>query len=140
MSGSISDVQVIPGNGMAEPYSVIQRGRKSRRRLLVFLFIFLTCFVAGQIYNFKRPAVYRSSASLLTVAPANVDKPGTETDIQHVMMQRQKLLGKPLLDELMLRLESESSGVKESGLTIYQLQSMLSVEQVPETNMVELQA
>ncbi len=99
MSGSFNGVEVIPRNGMAEPYPVIQRGRKSRRRLLVFLFIFLTCLVAGQIYNFKRPAVYRSSASLLTVAPPNVDEPGAETDIQHVMMQRQKLLGKPLLDE-----------------------------------------
>jgi len=140
MSGSISDVEIIPGNGMTEPYPVIRPGRKSRRRLLVFLFTFFTCLIAGQIYNFQRTAVYRSSASLLTVALPSMDQPGTEADVQHVMLQRQKLLGKPLLDEVMRRLESDGSGVQNAGLTIYQLQSMLSVEPVPETHLVELQA
>jgi polysaccharide biosynthesis transport protein len=140
MSGSLSDVEVLSGNGAETPYTLARPGRESRRRLTVFFLTFLACLTAGQFYNYQRPAIYRSNASLLTVAQQGVDQTGTEADIQHVMLQRQKLLGKPLLDEVLRRLKSDGSGVKESGLTVYQLQSMLSVEPVAETNMVGLQA
>ncbi len=126
MSRLLNDVEVISGNGLGRLYSMNRPDRRSRRRLFVFVLTFLICLITSQIYNLQRPAVYRSSASLLTVALPGVDQPGAETDIQHVMLQRQRLLSKPLLDEVIHRLHTEGSGVEASGLTAYQLQSMLS--------------
>ena len=94
----------------------------------------------GLFYNFQRSAIYRSSASLLTVAPPEVDQRGAEADIQHVAIQRHRLLGQPLLEEVVLRLDSETSDDDITVPSIYQLTPMLDVVSVPETNLVELRA
>ena len=110
------------------------------RRLAVFLLTFIVCLAIGLFYNFQRSAIYRSSASLLTVAPPEADQPGAEADIQHVAIQRHRLLSLPLLEAVVKKIDSENSDNKITLPSIYQLQPMLDVVSVPETNLVELRA
>lgn len=114
--------------------------RSAPRRLAVFLLTFLLCLAIGQYYNFQRPPVYRSSASLLTVAPPEIDQQIAEADLQHVAVQRQRLLSKPMLDEVASRLQNENSESAMPALSAYQLQPMLSVVAIPETNLVDVRA
>jgi len=139
MPEPVHNVEVLPrlGAGGRNPASPLPR---RPRRLAVFLVTFILCLTLGLYYDFQRPPVYRSNASLLTVAPPEVDQRGEEADIQHVTIQRQRLLSKPLLDEVVNRLEAEFPEAEFPGLSVYQLQPMLSVAPVPETNLVELRA
>lgn len=108
-------------------------------RVAIFLGTLLLSLAIGLYANFQRPPVYRSSASLLTVAPAEIDKQIVEVDLQHVAIERQRLLSKPLLEEVVHRLAEEDA---ETGLNLSanQLQPMLSVLPIAETNLVEVRA
>ncbi len=107
------------------------------RRLITFTLVFTLSLAAGLVYTFIREPVYQSSASLLTRAPGDIDQPAMEADIQHVAIQRELLLGQPLLAEVVNALILPSG---TSPLSVDMLQSMLSVIPVPETNLVELRA
>ena len=77
---------------------------------------------------------------MLTVAPPEADQRGAEADIQHVAIQRHRLLSLPLLEAVVQKIDSENSDNKITLPSIYQLQPMLDVVSVPETNLVELRA
>jgi len=109
-------------------------------RPAIFLVSFLACLAAGLYFNFQRPPVYQSSASLLTVAPPGIDQQVAEADLQHVAIQRQKLLSKPLLDKVVRRIKEELTTTESADFTVHDIQPMLAVEPVPETNLVELRA
>ena len=137
MPESVHKVELLTGSTPGEAADVTPSGRP--RRLIVFLLTFVTCLAAGLFYNFQRPAVYLSSASLLTVAPPDIDQVDVpEADAQHVAIQRQRLLSKPLLEAVIDKLEQE--GTEAQSLSLYELQPMLDVVQVPETNLVAMQA
>ena len=138
MSRSISNNVKLPLGSNNVPPVDHPVGRS--RRLAVFLLAFIICLSIGLLYNFQRSAIYQSSASLLTVAPPEVDQRGGEADIQHVAIQRHRLLGLPLLEQLAQRLNSENSDDELTIPSVYELQTMLDVVPVPETNLVELQA
>ncbi|TXK97238.1 hypothetical protein BMR02_10450 [Methylococcaceae bacterium HT1] len=96
-------------------------------------------------YVYSRPALYRSYATLLTVAQTAIDQQSSDADIQHVAIQRQILTGQELLDETLMRLnhdEEQTNGITfdSSKLTTSELRRMLTVQAVPETNLVELAA
>ena len=123
------------------------------RRLAVFLGVFLPSLLAGLSYVWLREPVYQSRATLLTVAPIVIDQPGSEDSeqtviiqddhaatTQHVTIQRQLLLGAPLLQNVMARLRAADELPEPSDLTIPELQTMLAVTPVVDTNVVELLA
>jgi uncharacterized protein involved in exopolysaccharide biosynthesis len=108
------------------------------RRFVIFLSVFLTCATAGLIYDYSRPAIYRSSATLLTSAMTPVDRQSGDPDIQHVAIQMQLLLGRELAAETLSRLKAADRSLE--NLTIPDIQSLLHVEPIPDTNLVEVLA
>jgi len=112
--------------------------RTSRRRVRVFLLTFFLCLAVGLAWDFQRPALYRASASLLTVAPPEVDQQNVEADIQHVTIQKQRLLGRPLLERVARELAAKNPETEIPGVD--GIRAMLDVSILPETNLVELQA
>lgn len=108
-----------------------------RTRLAIFLVMFTTASATGLIYNYSRPAVYRSTATLLTSAPAAIDAAVAETDIQHVAIQKQILLGRELLDETLKRLAMTHP---DARLTLADAKALLQVKPVADTHLVEMRA
>lgn len=119
------------------------------RKLIVFTLIFLLSAASGLTYVYSRPALFRSYATLLTVAQTDIDQRSSEADIQHVAIQRQILTGQELLHETLSRLNQEQEQEQKersddklflTNLTIPELRHMLAVQAIPETNLVELAA
>lgn len=110
------------------------------RRLSIFAVVFLVSATIGLVYNYSRPAVYRSSATLLTSAMTPVDRESSEADIQHVAIQRQILLGHELIAETLSRLKAEATNKSFLRLTTSDIQNLLNVKPVAETNLVEIEA
>ncbi|HEX8873315.1 MAG TPA: integrase [Nitrosospira sp.] len=110
------------------------------RRLTIFGTVFLVCVTIGLLYNYSRPAVYRSSATLLTSAMTPVDRESSDPDIQHVAIQRQILLGHELIAETLSRLRAPGANKSLLQLTPSDVQNLLDVEPVAETNLVEIKA
>lgn len=126
------------------------------RRLRWFLAVFLLALATSLLYVWQRPAVYQATASVLTVAPDSMDPGGVAADestdspatpgpvpveggIQHVMVQRQTLLGTPLLEETR-RLLAQGESFPGPVPDLVALHDVLSVATVPGTNLVELRA
>jgi uncharacterized protein involved in exopolysaccharide biosynthesis len=114
--------------------------------MVVFLTVFLTLLLPGLAWDFLRPAQYRATASLLTVDPALTGRksqprdprsPPPGPDEQHVAIQGIVLLSHELLQDALQRAGKE---VKLGVSSADQLQPMLSVTKVPDTNIVELSA
>ena len=117
------------------------------RRFIVFTLTFLLSAILSLSYLYSRPALYRSYATLLTVAQTAIDEISSKADIQHVAIQRQILTGQELLNETLTLLDqnqqqdiNRESRVTLAQLTIAELRNMLTVEAVPDTNLVELAA
>lgn len=107
------------------------------QRLRVFLITFALLFVIGQIGNFARPAEYRASATLLTVEPQGIDRRSADADVEHVTIQSRLLLGEELLRRVRAALQSDGFSDLPDPV---ELEAMLEVKAVPETNLVELRA
>lgn len=110
------------------------------RRPRLFASVFLACLVPSLAYVWLRPPVYESAASLLTVTPAGADQPEIKASVQHLAIQRQRLLGMPLLEETLRRLEADTNPDLAANLGINGLRAMLTVKPVKNTNVVELRA
>ncbi len=113
-------------------------GQLGSRRLRVFLLVLALCLVVGLSWDFLRPPLYRASANLLTVAPPGLDEPAGEADLQHVAIQRQRLLGQPVLEAVARKLSEKDPALGE--LSADQLRVWIRVLPVPGTNLVELRA
>ncbi len=107
------------------------------KRLLVFLAVFLPLLLAAQSYIFLQPAVYRSEASVLTMAATAVDQTSPDPDLQHVSMQMQLLLGDAILKKTMERLQNHTEASK---LSIADLHIMFAVTPITDTNLLKLTA
>ena len=108
------------------------------RRWLVFLAIFVPCMLASQTYIFLQPAIYLSLATVLTVAPTDIDRASTTADAQHVNIQTQILLGTQILEATASRLSRTQADY--TALSVDQLRSLFNVQPVADTNLVQLQA
>ena len=108
------------------------------RRFSIFCVVFLISAAISLAYNYSRPAIYRSSATLLTSAMTAIDRESGDPDIQHVAIQRQFLLGHELIAETLSRLKTADKSLLH--LTTSDIQNLLHVEPVAETNLVEIQA
>src|SRR4051795_6422546 len=110
------------------------------RRLSIFGAVFLISITVGLIYNYSRTAIYRSSATLLTSAMTAIDRESDDVDIQHVAIQRQVLLGHELMTATLSRLRASATNKFLLSLTPADLQNLLTVDPVEETNLVEIKA
>jgi succinoglycan biosynthesis transport protein ExoP len=158
-----------PVNELPPPAGTGESPTASHRRPLLFAAVFLLSLAVSFAYVWLRKPVYQAAASLLTVAPAAIDRGAAQADPEHVAVQRQTLLGTPVLEETQRRLQGEGGaehvaiqrdtllgvplleetrrrlsdegeGAGAAVPTVDDLHGMLSVEPVPETNLVELRA
>lgn len=151
------EVLVSPSSRYArDPAAQSDNGAFSRLR--IFTAVFLVTTLVGFAYTFLRPAVYRSTATLLVVPPASVQAPDTlGTGSGHIDRSRQSLGsgGSPddnaavqsqMLDgqSIIASLYGRLSRVvpRPHGLpgSLNHLENMLSVAPVKGTDMVELRA
>lgn len=124
--------------------------RSNRRRLIVFLSVFLLILLPGLVWNFMRPAEYRASARLEikagTVAPRNdgntaspvVDgQQGQKVDL---LTQAQLLTSRNLLDTVVQRMAGSGLSSPYAGDPVAALQRVISATPLAGTDIVELQA
>ena len=124
--------------------------RANRRRLLVFGSVFLVLAIIGLIYVFARPAVYRATAQLDFVPATNqaagspADGPvDAAADKAYSLRDEVQYLGSTtLLARVWDDLKDAPDVPKtlRTGNPPATLQAMLSVVQVPNTNIVAIQA
>lgn len=110
------------------------------RRLIIFAVVFLLGAAAGLTYDYSRPPIYRSSATVLTSAMTDVDRESAAEDIQQVAIQRQILLGRDLIAATVEHLKASNPSDAVTKLTPTDIQRLLSVEPVTGTNLVEIRA
>jgi len=108
------------------------------RRWLVFLLIFVPCLLGSQIYIFLQPAIYQSTATVLTMAATDLDQVSPAADVQHVSIQKQILLGSSILEKTVERLQQAPSSSQR--FNVEELRNIFSVETEQETNLVYLHA
>jgi len=135
----------IDPTGLEQSYTADTR-RANRRRLGVFLGVFLVVAIAGLVWDFSRPAEYRATARLqitpavLTVAAGNADV-GSANSTQQFFTEVQTLSSRPLLEQVAEGLRSAGHDLASLGLDpILALQSALVVTAVENTQVVELVA
>ncbi len=110
------------------------------RRFSIFGLVFLISLAISLAYVYSRPAIYGSGATLLTSAMTAIDRESSEADIQHVAIQRQIFLRHELAAEAVSRLKATSAGKSLQRLTASDIQSLLNVDPIAETNLVEIKA
>lgn len=125
--------------------------RSNRRRLMVFLIVFLATLAPGLAWNLLRPAEYRATARVqittgsvtagldaTTPATAAGEPAGQKNDL---LTQAQILTSRSLLDEVLRRLDKEglAAGLGNAD-PISVLQNSVAAFQVPGTDIVEVQA
>jgi uncharacterized protein involved in exopolysaccharide biosynthesis len=114
--------------------------------MVVFLSALALFLVAGLAWDFLRPALYRATASVVTVDPiltarkSQPKEPGAPPpgpDEQNMAIQDIVLLGPDLLEDTLHRARKET----ELDVTsVDRLRPMLRVSAVPDTNIVKLSA
>jgi succinoglycan biosynthesis transport protein ExoP len=136
----------IDPTGLEQSYSADTR-RANRRRLGVFLGVFVVVALAGLVWDFSRPAEYRATARLqitpavLTVAAGSADGGGGANGAQQFFTEVQTLSSRPLLEQVADGLRSAGHDLASLGLDpILALQSVLVVTAVENTQVVELVA
>jgi len=132
-------IEIYPDNRFTQP-DLIQQPRLRSYRLIIFVVVFLLSAAISLAYNYSRPAIYRSSATLLTSAMTAIDSDSAVADVQHVAIQKQLLLGHELLAEIGARLKVSATTEAALKLTTADIQNLLTVVPIPETNLVEIHA
>jgi succinoglycan biosynthesis transport protein ExoP len=140
MKNYLPQIEIFPENSSIPPYELKQSLWSRSPRLIIFTVVFLISAIIGLTYNYSRPAVYRSSATLLTSAMTAIDRASSVADIQHVAIQRQILLGHELVVETLSRLKALNTDDSVHQLTASDIRNLLNVESVAETNLVEIVA
>ncbi|HPP82783.1 MAG TPA: tyrosine-type recombinase/integrase [Rubrivivax sp.] len=126
--------------------------RANRRRLLVFLAVFVLAAAVGLTWDFMRPAQYRATARLQITPPSTTLAPGVTTATVRVetapadarqafLTEVQTLSSRPIIERVAARLRSSGHELGPLGLDpILGLQSTLAVHAVEGTQVVELSA
>ena len=130
-----------PGVGAtAYPHSFKKRSPwYHSKRFRIFIASSLLCATLGLIFDFSRPAVFSSSAVLLTVTPGRVGAEIVDPSLQHALIQKNLLSAKETIDAALQQLQLEGysqDSLPDSG----QFQRMLSVVPLEATNLVEVSA
>lgn len=122
-----------------------------RRRVAVFLCTFLLLSLIGLSWSYSRPEIYRSSASILTTAPSEIDRlwredgaqensVSSEPDSAHIAVQNQILKDYSLLKEVRNRMNQSSPGSTIKDFKTSEIVNMLSVNPEPGSQLIELSA
>ncbi len=127
-----------PGDPRAE--ARIEAAQSNRFRLRLFLIVLAVSLVVSLAFTFLRPAVYRSTATLLIAPPAAFDTETPETKAQYVAVQQQRLTSLELLTQVYQRLPREDFPDDRFPSNPLVLREMLAVKPLPDTYMVELRA
>ncbi len=134
----------------SEPAADRTTAQRNRHRLIIFAGVFLVSALAGLAYTFMRPAVYRSTATLLlapTMAPDTTVASTTagggnreDIDPQYIAVQGQVLISQEVLSRLQERLVA--TGTASAGLpaSVAELSSRLEVIPHTDTPMIELRS
>ncbi|MCD2449421.1 integrase [Methylicorpusculum oleiharenae] len=117
--------------------TIIQAPWYRSPRLIIFLMIFLFSASISLIYSYSRPAIYQSTATLLTSAMTAIDQASKAPDVEHVAIQRQILLSQELLTETIRRLKLKDPEIK---MDITQVHQILQVQPIRETNLIRMLA
>ena len=116
--------------------------RSNRRRLRVFLLVFLLVLVPGLVWNFMRPAEYMASARV-QINPGRVAAPASGGEAARseaeLLTQAQKLTSRPLLEKVAGKLAGQGLELS-GGDAAVQLQRMIRVVPITGTEVVEVQA
>ncbi len=148
MDNSLSHVEILPDQSYLNAPEFNPKPWY-QHRTLIFLISFLLSLALGLTYVYSRPEIFRSYASLLTVAQTAIDEESSKADIQHVMIQKQILGGQELLNQTLIRMQEQAKENPETSsknhlmvadLSIGKLHKILSVNTIPNTNLVELAA
>lgn len=107
------------------------------KRRSLFLLTFLPLLLVSETYVFLQPAVYESQALVLTTAATDIDQTHAEADLEHVNIQKQVLLGQPVLEKTAETLKKQKSLAHPN---INDLKNLFNVKPVAETNLVQLTA
>jgi succinoglycan biosynthesis transport protein ExoP len=113
-----------------------QEHQRQRARRRAFMLTFAAVAIAGTLYTAMQPRLFKSVATVLMSAPAAIDDTALEADVQGVAIQRRILLGSDITQRLSERIDSEFGIAIEAPV----LREQLSVDAVPETNLLELAA
>jgi polysaccharide biosynthesis transport protein len=141
MKNYFPKIDIFPDDSFYEPSGFNQKPWFRSHRFIIFVTVFLISAIASLSYNYSRPAVYRSSATLLTSAMTAIDREeSTTANAQHVAIQKQILLGHELVAETLTRLQASSTDEAVLKLTAYDIQNFLTVEPIADTNLVEIRA
>ncbi len=112
--------------------------RRQPRRWWVFLGVFLPTLIATQSLIFLQPAIYQSVATVLTMAPTDIDQTSPDADLQHVSIQKQVLLGPAILEKTAERLNRSPSD--PTKWSVDGLKTLFSVSPLADTNLLQLRA
>ncbi len=147
MDNSLPQIEILPHQAQFNRPSANFSPQRHSRRLIVFIITLLLSSILSLGYVYSRPALYRSYANILTVAPTAIDRQSSEADIQHVAIQRQILTGQELLAATLARLKVvigehylSHKNARATEFSIMELRSILTVQAIPETNLIELAA
>ncbi len=135
-----TQIEFIPYNSPSPVPDYDQRPWFRSHRFIIFIMVFLTGAAVGLTYTYSRPAIYRSSATLLTSAMTAIDRDSNAADVQHVAIQKQVLLGDEVVAETLSRLKASATNGLLRQLTTSDIRNLLDVEPVTETNLVKIRA
>ncbi len=130
--------------------------RGNRRRLQVFLIVFLVALAVGLVYTYARPAEYRAQATIavktagdVTPLPAAFAGPGSATvtsteggaNAGTIEAEAGLLTSRPLIEEALATLRRRGAELPEFGTDPVQgIQAALAAEPVAGTNYIRLTA
>lgn len=129
--------------------------RGNRRRLRVFLVVFIASLVAGLAFTYSRPAEYRAQAmiavkvaadvqtapGLATAGSATVTRTGGSADAGGVKAEAGLLTSRPLIEAALASLRQQGTALPDFGADpVETIQAMLAAQPVPDTNYIRLTA
>ena len=145
---TVRDDGVEPAGFGYPPFVPSPTARANRRRLLVFVGVFLAVAAVGLGYTFLRPAEYRATARI-QITPAG-EVPRTETPpsttpaagaSKPFLTEVEVLASRPVLGEVVARLGAGGERLAELGPDpVEGIRSSLDVVPVAGTNVVEVAA
>lgn len=113
---------------------------RNRRRILIFLSAVVASLAITLSYTFLRPAIYESNATVLVTPPVIDERAGDVTNAQYVELELQFLIGHTLLSRVLEKLSGAGLLANTVDFTLPDLQEMLAVASVENTNLIRLTA
>lgn len=126
--------------------------RGNRRRLRVFLLVFVSVLAAGLTFTFSRPAEYRAQArisvrtatgvtALPVVAPgmATVTTSANTVGTSILQVEAGRLSSRPMIEAALAALQARGEAVPASGPDAVQgIQDKLTAETIPDTSFINV--